>query len=169
MNEQLLYNVLLYLLFILIVSVPLFLYYIRNEEKKTSSTKFCSNSDVYIKKSRKGGKFGRGVFANKNFKKGDIIEVAPILTGDRSEMFCGLYENYIWQNVDDKWVLLLGYASICNHDDDNNSDVNFYDDYYDLYAKKDIQKEEEITLTYCNNKTKEECSRWFTERKLTKL
>ena len=123
----------------------------------------CSNSNMYIDNSEKGGKFGRGVFANKNFKKGEVLEVAPILAGNDEEMFVGLYKNYVWER-DGIITLLLGYASICNHSLNNNSDVIFEDDFYKLVAIKDIRKGEEILDTYCRDKTKEECNKWFLDR-----
>jgi len=135
-----------------------------NPQKKTLSTE----ESLYIGESKKGGEFGRGVFANKPFKKGDILERGPLLVGDDSEIFCGLYKKYAW-GYDGNLVLPLGYASICNHDDDNNADVIFHDDTYQLIALKDIKKDEEIFDTYCKTKTKQECEDWFSEKEIEKL
>jgi hypothetical protein len=135
-----------------------------NDKKKTISTQ----GNIYIGESKKGGEFGRGVFANKPFKKGDILERGPLLVGDNSEIFCGLYKKYAW-GYDGNLVLPLGYASICNHDDDNNADVMFHEDTYELIALKDIKKDEEIFDTYCKTKTKQECEDWFSEKEIEKL
>jgi hypothetical protein len=135
-----------------------------NDKKKTISTQ----GNIYIATSKKGGEFGRGVFANKPFKKGDVIERGPSLVGDNSEMSCGLYQKYVW-GYEEKIVLPLGYASICNHDDDNNADVMFHEDTYELIALKDIKKDEEIFDTYCKNKTKEECEFWFSGKEIEKI
>jgi hypothetical protein len=135
-----------------------------NPPKKILSTQ----ESIYIGISKKGGEFGRGVFANKPFKKGDILERGPLLVGDNSEIFCGLYKKYAW-GYDDKLVLPLGYASICNHDDDNNADVIFLDDTYQLITVKDLKKDEEITDTYCKHKTKQECEDWFSSKEIEKI
>uniref|UniRef100_A0A6C0D0X9 SET domain-containing protein n=1 Tax=viral metagenome TaxID=1070528 RepID=A0A6C0D0X9_9ZZZZ len=124
---------------------------------------------IYIGKSKKGGEFGRGVFANKPFKKGEVIESGPMLVDDVSELFCGLYKKYVWNHKDNQMILVLGYASICNHDDDNNADVIFYDDWYQLIAIKDIKTDEEITNTYCKDKTKQECEDWFSGKEIEKI
>jgi len=98
-----------------------------------------SNSYIYIKKSEKGGEFGRGVFANKDFNEGDVIEVGSLLVGTNENMFVGLYKDYVW-NKNEQILLPLGIASICNHNYDKNSRVNFYDDFYNLVAIKNIKK-----------------------------
>ena len=137
-----------------------------NDKKKPISTQ----GNIYIATSKKGGEFGRGVFANKPFKKGDVIESGPMLVDDFSELFCGLYKKYVWNHKDNnKLILLLGYASICNHDDENNADVIFYDDWYQLIAVKYIKKDEEITNTYCKHKTKQECEDWFSGKEIEKI
>ncbi len=127
----------------------------------------CSNSNMYIDNSEKGGQFGRGVFANKNFKKGEVLEVAPFLAGDEEEMFVGLYKNYVWGRENDT-VLALGYVSICNHSYNNNSNIIFEDDFYKLVAIKDIRKGEEILGNYCHGQTKEKCN-WFSDRDIQQV
>jgi len=162
-NDNLIYGgiILLFLVFIFIIiyskkSVPI------------ADINKCSNMNMYIDNSNKGGQFGRGVFANKNYKIGDIIEVGPLLVGNNDNMFIGLYKNYVWKD-NKKILLLLGYASICNHSDNNNSDVIFYDTFYKLVAIKDIIKDEEITDTYCKNLTKEQCNNWFISKNIKKI
>jgi hypothetical protein len=135
---------------------------IDNDEKK------CSNSYIYIKNSVKGGEFGRGVFANKDFNEGDVIEIGSLLVGTNENMFIGLYQNYVW-NKNDEILLPLGFASICNHNYDKNSRIDFYDDFYNLVAIKNIKKNEEILVSYCNGQTKEECDKWFSNRNIKQI
>ena len=128
----------------------------------------CNSSNIYIDNSIKGGEFGRGVFANKNYKEGDVIETGPLLVGDKNNMFVGLYKNYVWlQN--DKIVLALGNISICNHSHDNNSHVIFNNDTYKLIANKNINKGEEVLVTYCYGLTKEQCNLWFSGKNINQI
>jgi hypothetical protein len=135
---------------------------IDNDEKK------CSNSYIYIKNSVKGGEFGRGVFANKDFNEGDVIEIGSLLVGTNENMFIGLYQNYVW-NKNGKILLPLGFASICNHTYDKNSEIYFYDDFYNLIAIKNIKKNEEILVSYCYGQTKEECEYWFSSKNIKQI
>jgi len=130
--------------------------------------KKCSNSLIYIDSSEKGGQFGRGVYANKNFKKDDIIEIGPLLIGTDENMFIGLYKNYVFKK-NNKILLILGFTSICNHTYNNNSKVIINDDYYKLIAIKNIKKGEEILINYCEGKTKEECDIWFSSKNIQQI
>ena len=158
------HNINNFIILLLILFVFIIIYFTFNKRNNNS----CCNSYIYIDNSNKGGEFMRGVFANKDYKQGEIIEVGPLLVGDKNNMTGGLYKNYIWA-IDNKIVLPLGYASICNHSDDNNSEVIFNNNYYKLIAMKDIKKDEEILVTYCKGLNKEACEYWFTSKNIKKI
>lgn len=98
-------------------------------------------------------KMGRGVFATENIKKGEVIEVAPILILQFEDFIDTkwnlLFEYYFW--LDDVVVLALGYGSMYNHSLDKDNAK------YEIDRKKksitfttlrDIKKGEEIFFNY---------------------
>ena len=95
---------------------------------------------------------GRGVYASENIKKGEIVEVAPILILDFEEFIDTrwnlLFEYYFW--LDDYVVLALGYGSLYNHSDFPNASykINQKDKLITFKAVKDIKKGEEISFNY---------------------
>jgi hypothetical protein len=108
--------------------------------------------NIYIKQSKVGGDLGRGVFANKIFNQGEIIEKAPYIT-DSNENFHGLIRDYIFnKNVDNKLsCVCFGYASIYNHSDTPNASWKIMDDYILITAIKEIQINDEILISYGSN------------------
>ncbi len=112
---------------------------------------------IYVKKSPKGGETGRGVFANKNIKKGEIIEKTYFLLGD--DLGCGIYNDYLYTLTDKSdsksWGFPLGNGGLYNHSKNNNAFVRSYGDKLYVYAAKDIKKDEEIFICYgCNHPDK---------------
>ena len=110
------------------------------------------SNKIYIKSSKYGG---RGVFANSNFKTGDIIEQGySIITGDLN---CGIYTDYIYTRTDVSGVaFLLGYGSLYNHSYNNNAYIRTIDDKFIVYAKTKINKGDEILTCYgCNHPNKD--------------
>lgn len=101
---------------------------------------------VDIKKSEKIG--SRGVFATKDYKKGDIIEICPTIF-DESSKFQGILKDYIFK-YDDKYSLVaFGFCSMYNHSDDYNALWTVLSkDQIKFYAFKDIKKGEEILTSY---------------------
>lgn len=109
-------------------------------------------------------KTGRGVFATENIKKGEVIEVAPILILQFEDFIDTrwnlLFEYYFW--MDNEVILALGYGSLYNHSKYNNALYKF-----DLKkraitfsAKKDIKKGEEIYFDY-KGEGKTKTPLWF--------
>lgn len=101
---------------------------------------------------------GRGVVATKGIKKGEVIEVCPILfISDKESSFIkeqsdvlkfyylNLYSIY-------KHCLMLGYGSIYNHSFNPNADIKYNEkkeqNYITFKAIKDIKKGEEIVYDY---------------------
>lgn len=99
-------------------------------------------------------KKGRGVFALKDFKVGEIIESAPVLTfspKERKSLEKTLLNYYIypWRSTRGA-SLVLGYGSIYNHSFSPNADwkQNFKTESMVYRAVKPIKKGEEITVNY---------------------
>lgn len=99
-------------------------------------------------------KKGRGVFALKDFKEGDIIESAPVLIftpKERKHLEKTLLNYYIypWRSTRGA-SLALGFGSIYNHSFSPNADwkQNFRTQSMVYRAIKNIKKGEEITVNY---------------------
>lgn len=99
-------------------------------------------------------KKGRGVFALKDFKEGDIIESAPVLiftSKERRHLEKTLLNYYIypWRSTRGA-SLALGFGSIYNHSFSPNADwkQNFRTQSMVYRAIKNIKKGEEITVNY---------------------
>ena len=105
--------------------------------------------NVEIKNSKKIG--SRGVFATKDYKKGDIIEICPTISEETSK-FQGILKDYIFK-YDDKYSLVaFGFCSMYNHSDDYNVLwTALSKDQIKFYASKDIKKGEEILTSYSDS------------------
>lgn len=97
---------------------------------------------------------GRGVFALKSFKTGEVIEICPTLRMTPTERkHCSKtildYYMYPWKSTRSA-SLVLGYGSIYNHSFDPNADwkQNFKTKTMVYRAIKPINKGEEITVNY---------------------
>lgn len=113
---------------------------------------------------------GRGVFCLENVKEGDTLEVAPVLifpAKDSPALLKTLVGDYVFaaSAFDGKFLkaigidepgntlcLPLGITSLCNHLIEPNAHYKFEVDdlsaFATLSAKRDIQKGEEITVSY---------------------
>jgi hypothetical protein len=103
--------------------------------------------EVEVKKS---GVAGRGVYALRDFTKGEIIETAPSLIDD-CKNFQGVLKDYIsGTRVKDQCAINMGYFNYYNHSDKNNAKYNTdYDTQsISVMALKDIKKGEEIFVNY---------------------
>ncbi len=107
---------------------------------------------------------GRGVFALRDFKKGEVIEVAPVVpvskdsvvqNGDAPDGYLlewdGNYE-------DEEYCMPLGYIMMYNHSDEPNLHLDQDFDKYTMTATamRDIKKGEEICWNYG-------CDKWWEE------
>jgi SET domain-containing protein len=91
----------------------------------------------------------RGVFALKNYKKGDIIEVCPCIADNTKKFGSGIIGDYLF-NYDDKTsIVAFGYCSMYNHSDDYNALWKVISkDKIKIYATKNITKGKEIFVSY---------------------
>ena len=99
-------------------------------------------------------KMGRGVFALRDFKEGDLIEKAPIINitpQERKHCEKTILNFYIypWRSTRSGSVV-LGYGSIYNHSFSPNADwkQNFKEEVMTYRALKPIKKGEEILVNY---------------------
>lgn len=108
---------------------------------------FSNTNHLYLATSSIGGKYGRGVFSNKNFNVGDLIEQAPYIE-DKIKNFCGITKDYVFSSKNGKAVLGFGYVSLYNHSDEPNASWKVDDKTISIKAIKPIQKDQEITISY---------------------
>ena len=109
-------------------------------------------------------KYGRGIFAIRNIKKGEFIEEAPVIVIPKTEwelMKKSVLSNYVfrWGSVK---ALALGYGSLYNHSYTPNARylTNIENQSIDYFAREDIQEGEEITVNY-NGDPRDQSSLWF--------
>ena len=123
----------------------------------------CQQSDaVEVKRTR--GK-GRGVFARRTLRKGEMIERLPVIVLTLDEYARGLdrtaLKNYCFAWGKDRVALALGYGSLYNHsyrpnaryEDDGPTTKSFI-------ALRTIAEGEEITINY-NGKPGSRAKVWF--------
>jgi SET domain-containing protein len=108
-----------------------------NMKKKLFQNKLC------VKKS---STHGYGVFAEKDFKKGEKIEECYMLLTKAGD---STFEDYYF-DAKRKYALLTGFGSIYNHSDDPNTDytIDVKNKLATFKADKRIRKGEEIFISY---------------------
>ena len=111
--------------------------------------KSIENKEIYIVPSvsvKRTDKMGRGVFAEKDYNKGEIIEICPIVLSKKT---CGTMKDYIFSYDDNYSATALGYCAVYNHSDKNNAKFNVLDENrMAIKCIKDINKGEEIFISY---------------------
>lgn len=110
---------------------------------------------------------GRGVFTDELIKKGELIEICPMIVmpaKDRKFIDQTKIFNYyfLWGDTHKQSAIALGYGSLYNHSRAANAD---YESYYEeeeihIIAYKDIQPGEEVTINY-NNDPNSQTPMWF--------
>jgi SET domain-containing protein len=110
-------------------------------------------------------KKGRGVFATKKFKRGDLIERCPVLVIPRRQsdaLLSTKMEHYAfdWDNGD--LALILGYGMIYNHSYKPNAKIvhNIRRRTSDIIARTTIKVGEEILVNY-NGAPRDMSPLWF--------
>jgi SET domain-containing protein len=106
---------------------------------------------------------GRGVFAARHFRKGQILERCPVLTvtaRDRSVLERTVVGSYLYER-DGGAAIALGLGSLLNHSSDPNAACELLDgeDVAVFRALRAIQPGEEVTILYCD-----EADLWFDPR-----
>lgn len=95
---------------------------------------------------------GRGVFARKPIKKGEVIEHIPLLIVPADALVDGLENQflgryYYWWTKK-KIAIALGYGSLYNHSYKANATYKHGNETMKYIAIRDIAEGEEITINY---------------------
>lgn len=143
------YNIIIIIIFIisLIFIGNLIIYYFKNKET------FINKSLFEVKDSYLLGKNERGLFATKDYKKNDIIEICPTIKMIQNEIPSSniLHSHFFESNNKKDSLLSLGYCSIINHSDTKQNcswNVSQDDNTITMYAIKPIKKGEELYSNY---------------------
>jgi uncharacterized protein len=123
---------------------------------------FMQSDAVEVKRAR--GK-GRGVFARRPIRKGEVIERVPVLVMSVEEYEKGmdgtLLSRYVFAWGEDQIALALGYGSLYNHSYKPNAR---YQDVAprtkQFVALRDIRSGEEVTVNY-NGSPGSRAKVWF--------
>jgi hypothetical protein len=101
-----------------------------------------------VKKSPTGA--GRGVFALRDFKKGEEIERCPMLVAepDRGDDLESGAEGYVFGWGVDRTALALGYGSMYNHSYESNATTLETGDELVVTASRKIKRGDEISINY---------------------
>lgn len=113
---------------------------------------------------------GRGMFAARDFLKGELIERAPVIPIDEKKWPNAaktILSDYAfdWGIKDEHAAIALGYISIYNHSYSPNAQLEQMLDelMMEIIAIKDIRTGEEITINYNGDPEKQD-PLWFTQR-----
>jgi uncharacterized protein len=112
---------------------------------------------------------GRGMFAARDFLKGELIERAPIIPINEKQWPNAaktILSDYAfdWGEKDEQAAIALGYISIYNHSYSPNAQLEQMLDelMMEIIAIKDIRSGEQITINYNGDPEKKD-PLWFTE------
>jgi hypothetical protein len=135
-----------------VLLLNVFNYVSNNDTKKHSKKDKYIIPDITIKYSNKIN--GRGIFANKDYKKGDILEICPCI---KVTMVTKIIDekplnNYAYSINDEFSLIGVGYCSMYNHSDSPNTEWTIMNDnQLKIEVLRDIQKSEEIFISYGKN------------------
>lgn len=119
------------------------------DEKEAPIEMEFSNNNVEVKKSCMGD---RGAFATKDIRKGETVEICPVILEKRENIKNNTeVDNYVFSSGKKGEVALaFGYCSLFNHDDDYNVEwqVDPNSKKIVLRASKDIKKGDEMFISY---------------------
>ena len=137
-----------------------------NPKNNNSETKLDNDFDIRINKTYINySNFidGNGVFASEDINEGDIICICPLLALPKEITTNNILFDYVYQIDENNHALVFGSGSLFNHQ--NEPSVNYeYSESgkYMIYkALRDINKDEELTISYGDN--------WFNDRGLQEL
>lgn len=111
------------------------------------------------------GKYGRGLFASRDIKKDELIEVSPVIVSPKDEWknlkkTVLYYYCFHWGKKDT--AIALGYGSLFNHSykpnikfKNNKANLSI-----DFHAIEDIKDGEELTINY-NGDPDDMSKLWF--------
>lgn len=101
---------------------------------------------------------GRGVIANKDLRKGETVEVAPVLVMTKYEhsiLSSTILNSYVyaWDDRKGSVAIAFGIGSLFNHDDNSNVTyaLNLKDKTIKYTATRSIKKGEQLFIDYGYN------------------
>ncbi|GMQ25061.1 SET domain-containing protein-lysine N-methyltransferase [Algoriphagus sp. oki45] len=116
------------------------------------SQKITGSSGLYV---ADAGPKGRGVFAGRAFRKGEVIEKCPIIPWEAPELYRlsgHLLERYVflWDRRKKSLAVVLGYGSLYNHSFEPNCSYSrqIKNQLIVFKARVPIQAHEELTIHY---------------------
>jgi len=119
---------------------------------------------IYVKDTQK---YGRGMYASRDIKKGELIEVSPVIISPKNEwkhLEKTVMSDYCfhWGEKGDDTAIVLGYGSLFNHSYSPNCIYysNEKNSIMEFYSIVDIKKDEEITVNY-NGEPEDQSPLWF--------
>ncbi|MDO8503877.1 MAG: SET domain-containing protein [bacterium] len=129
--------------------------------------RLLTSSKIYISQSTIADA-GRGVYAKRDIKKGEIIERCPVIevpkhdTSNLRESILVTYFFYFGKNKE-RSVVALGFGSIYNHTYEPNATYKekHAEKTMDFIALKNIKKDSEITVNYNHGNPKQKSPLWF--------
>jgi SET domain-containing protein len=90
----------------------------------------------------------RGVFANRDYKPGEVLEVCPCIKQE-SEHLTGIIADYLFHFNETESLIAFGYCSMYNHLDDPNAEWEVINEnQVKIVVVKNIKKGEEIFVSY---------------------
>ena len=131
---------LIVIIFIIFILLKLF-------KKNTKDLNYENNKSELLKNKKKR------LYAKKDYKAGDIIELCPTLKMNKIEVNTNniLHNHFFKESIDNNNLLSLGYCSLINHSDVKQNvtwNVSKDDSYLTMYAITDIKKGEEFYSNY---------------------
>jgi uncharacterized protein len=129
--------------------------------------KLNASDKIYIKESVISGA-GRGVFAKRDIKKGEIIERCPVIeippsdTANLTDSILVTYFYYLGPQKD-RVFITLGFGAIYNHTYAPNAiyKEKLEEEIVEFVAIEDISKDQEITVNYNPEKSEDKNPLWF--------
>lgn len=100
---------------------------------------------------RKTKKFGRGLYAKRNIKKGEIVERSPVVViHNQQGVTSTIINTYVFEWRRDSSALALGLGSLFNHKNRANVSYNpvFSENEIIFVATKNIKKGEQCFIDY---------------------
>lgn len=128
--------------------------------------KIFNSSKLYVAKSKIPNS-GRGVFANQDIKKGEIIEICPVIEiskHDMSHLEKSILTTYFFFGKKREMsVIALGFGSIYNHTYTPNATYKkkIAEKTLEFSALENIKKDKEITVNYNSGDPKNKTPLWF--------
>lgn len=108
---------------------------------------------IEVKDSKYLNNKSRGLYATKDFKKDDIVEICPTLIMKKKQVTKDniINDHFFKGNIRDNELLSLGYCSIINHSEEKQNvtwTVSNDDETITILAIKNIKKGDELFSNY---------------------